>query len=607
MANQRSLELTLNKILSSKSIRTLFHPIYNLQHNTILGYEALSRGPHGSELEFADTLFGFAHKQNQRMELECLCVERALANATRLNLPGKIFVNISPSTLIKCFHDKYDLQTLLRRYQVSGHQLVIELIEVNPAKDLNQLKYHMDEIRSLGVQFAIDDLGSGNSGLIQWAILQPEFCKIDRFFIKNCIDDPVKKAFLRSFQKIGEDTQTEIIAEGIETEHELHLVQQLNITQVQGYLMSMPSETPSTDNIQIESNQTSYIQKPLLEETVAQLLERNLAVQKNLTTQQVMSLFRDNKALHVIPVLDGEKPVGVALRADMMEHFAMPFGHALYDNKPIESLMRKDIIVVDKDVSLDDLSKMVTETQREDIRAHFVISDNDKYLGIGSVKMLLKRITDTKIQHAKYANPLTLLPGNVPIDKEIDSLLRQRHGFHLAYLDLDNFKPFNDLYGYSKGDQAIQLVADLLKQHCPSKSTSIGHIGGDDFVIIYREENWHQMLLKLLADFDEKVKNLLYPQHLKDGGYWATNRSGQRDFFPILSLSAGVVWASIANCQSHHDVASLATQAKKEAKKRLGSSIYLHCEQTNLDEGKRVVEQFTQPANANCALSLATS
>ena len=85
----------------------------------------------------------------------------------------------------------------------------------------------------------------------------------------------------------------------------------------------------------------------------------------------------------------------------------------------------------------------------------FIIVNNQQYLGVGSIIDILTEVSNLQIDNARYANPLSLLPGNVPISKKLDFLLTIQEQFTVCYIDLDNFKPYNDYYGYENGDQVI--------------------------------------------------------------------------------------------------------------------------------------------------------
>lgn len=144
--------------------------------------------------------------------------------------------------------------------------------------------------------------------------------------------------------------------------------------------------------------------------------------------------------------------------------------------------------------------------------------------------------------------------------------------FHVAYFDLNDFKPFNDFFGYSKGDAVIQLVGSLIKD-LVAPNNFIGHIGGDDFVVIFGDDNWQQQCQNILDEFAVKVRDFYPADTLAEGGVWTKNRHGEHQFHSILSLAIGVVHPT--QCRNHHQVAELAAQAKKHAKQTGGNHIYL--------------------------------
>ena len=111
------------------------------------------------------------------------------------------------------------------------------------------------------------------------------------------------------------------------------------------------------------------------------------------------------------------------------------------------------------------------------------MTENDVYRGMGNYLDLLKDLTEMKISFAKHMNPLSNLPGNVPISQQISSFIDSAENFTVCYFDLDHFKPYNDTYGFSKGDEVIRKVSELLCQHSCENNDFVGHVGGDDFVV----------------------------------------------------------------------------------------------------------------------------
>jgi len=152
-------------------------------------------------------------------------------------------------------------------------------------------------------------------------------------------------------------------------------------------------------------------------------------------------------------------------------------------------------------------------------------------------------------------------------------LARSEH-FSVLYLDLDNFKAYNDVYGFKRGDEVLKLTAELLQQYFSETlfdNSFVGHIGGDDFVVVLEETVNSERLREFLAIFDEKILTYYDELHVKEGGITATNRRGVLETFPIMSVSLAVVTDENGPFASYHAVAKRATELKKICKAVQGS------------------------------------
>jgi len=246
-----------------------------------------------------------------------------------------------------------------------------------------------------------------------------------------------------------------------------------------------------------------------------------------------------------------------------------------YGKKTIQSFAGQMPMVFDESTRIEHVSQQLTEKSLAD--AAFIITSGGHYSGIGTVMDLLQLITQQQVQNAQHANPLTLLPGVTPMNQLIDDLLAKQTRFTLAYFDLDNFKPFNDVYGYDKGDQAIKLVAGLLSNSVMGGQGNVGHIGGDDFIVIFTEEDWENSCKQILSTFQQRALNLYNQKERLAGGINSFDRKGNPCFFPLLSLSIGIVSAdAMLHCQSHIDIADLAAEAKHQAKEIEGNSYFIN-------------------------------
>ncbi|MGL4542427.1 MAG: GGDEF domain-containing protein, partial [Polymorphobacter sp.] len=277
--------------------------------------------------------------------------------------------------------------------------------------------------------------------------------------------------------------------------------------------------------------------------------------------------------LLTIPVVERGETVGILRRHTLLERFARPFNRELFGKKPCVTMADREPMCVDAALDLHQLSAQVAISGRNTLIDGFVVTDCGRYLGMATGFDLIRKITELQINEARYANPLTGLPGNVPISETLALKLQTVRDFVVAYADLDNFKPFNDLYGYSAGDRIICLVARLLLEASDARQDFVGHVGGDDFVVVMESADWHSRLQRLLPQFEREVRHCFSEEHVLQGGYEVNSRGGDMAFMPLTSLSVGVVNCHAGRFASYDEVAQAAAQVKKKAKQVVGNSL----------------------------------
>ncbi len=313
-----------------------------------------------------------------------------------------------------------------------------------------------------------------------------------------------------------------------------------------------------------------------LPKTVSCLVTPNLSIAPDLTVEAVGMILRRNKELYYLPVIQDEQPIGLIRRLDFMDIYLSNFGRELHGRKLAVGFMDHNPLIIEERLSLEEASRLVTTRMNRFSDPHaFIIAQDGYYRGLGWTLNLLEKITDLRVHDARYANPLTLLPGNVPIQEQIEALLQARRRFAVAYCDLDHFKPFNDVYGYEQGDQIIQHVGQILVAHTDPERDFVGHIGGDDFIVIFESPDWYRRSERILEVFSQIAPRFYTADDQQRGGITAYDRRGQEQFFPLLSLSIGVVQPDPSECDSHHEVATLATEAKHQAKLLSGNSLFV--------------------------------
>jgi diguanylate cyclase (GGDEF)-like protein len=251
-----------------------------------------------------------------------------------------------------------------------------------------------------------------------------------------------------------------------------------------------------------------------------------------------------------------------------------PLHPEIYNRKPVTAVMDTTAVQIDARARLEQVSRLVTGQQARQ-QEDFIITRGGEYLGLGRSIDLLRHITAQQIQMAKQANPLTGLPGNREIQAHLSQLVNRRRTFIACHLDLDNFKPFNDTYGYQQGDQVLLHVATTIVRNIRTRMDFAGHIGGDDYVLILRSRDWSIRLLSILEDLSVSLVNFHSAEHRRAGHIDAHGRDGVLASFSLLSVSIAAVEVAAAPGTTLDSVAEELRRTKVAAKARAGCSCLL--------------------------------
>ncbi len=573
----KAMQRTIKEILSRRQMQAVFQPIVEMGRHLIIGYEALIRGPSDSPLHNPITLFEMALRQNLLVEAEQVARVISIESCSRLGLEGWLFINTSPLTLLQSAHMNGETLRVLERNRIAPERVVMEISEQLPVGDYSLMRDALEHYRGQGFRVAIDDLGAGYSSLRGWAELRPEFVKIDRHFISGCDRDPVKRQFLESLQAIADSIGCKLVAEGIETEGEHAAIGDIGIHYGQGYWFARPSADPPR---RLESRipavaATAPVSVRLTTETVRGITRSAPWLSPERTAAQLAERFQSEPELQAIAVVHRERPLGLVSRNHFLLQYHRPYGRELFGRHPVTRFLDPNILSVEAAEPLDAVSRKLTGTLEQTLHELFLVTEQGRYLGIGSSLDLLRRITELQLRAARYANPLTQLPGNVPIEEQIDTLLAAGSGFVLCYVDIDNFKPYNDYYSYVRGDEMIRVLARCLNESCPVEGF-VGHIGGDDFILILPlADGWRAICEKVLERFAEFLPQLYDAVDFERGHIEAENRQGEMVRHPLASLSIGAVEVPPACTLGRLDLAALAGEAKVQAKRRRGNSLFV--------------------------------
>ena len=569
----------LNDVIEHRRLTVLFQPIIDLANSTIIGYESQIRGPSNDLLHSPVLLYSLAKQSDRLLDLENLCCQLTADCFVELKLPGILFLKLDVDVFLKHKFKEVQVVQTIEKAGIDPQRVVITLCVHEPydIDNLHFLPKIISRYTELGYKVALEDQGEIFHSSPE---IYPACVKINQYLIRDIDKDPFKVQLIKSLLNSAGSSGFITIAEGIETRGELLLAKELGISLGQGNFIARPSKNPTGVTPRDVYNALAYTANddnnaPHEHNSINSIMEKAPVFTLVNNNEDVFQVFEKNPQISVVSVTNNNVPVGLINRSVFINRFARPYQRELYGKKSCTTFMDPEPLIVDRNISIQDLSRLLAEDQRH-VSLGFIFTENGLYLGVGTSQKLIHEITEMQIQSARYANPLTGLPGNAPIDEHIDALLANEEEFCVCYFDLDNFKPFNDVYGFSMGDAMIQLTAKVINEQCSQEDDFVGHIGGDDFIVLFRSRDWEIRCRNMLEIFGTDVMSFFKPQDLERGGYVIDNRRGEKEFHNLTSLSIGAVPVQPKVFKSHRDIAVIATEAKKMAKKVHGNSLYVN-------------------------------
>jgi diguanylate cyclase (GGDEF)-like protein len=494
----------------------------------------------------------------------------------RLGLHGKLFLNVSGDALVYAWNMRGGALHFILDGGLSPNRIVLELTEHERIDDPALLHELLQDLRRMGLQFALDDFGDGRSSLRLWSQLQPEIVKIDKYFVQGVQDDAAKCASIKALVQLAEVFGARLVAEGIETEAEFAVVRDLGVSLGQGYLLGRPDaappgQLPPTVVSLFQTHKIAVfpetVRLPIRSASTGQLAIHAPAVAPSVQNDRIARLFSEHPDLHALPVVEGDRAIGIINRRAFMDRYAQPYQREVYGRKPCTMFMNDRPLLLEKSTPLESLTQVLTGEDQRYLSDGFIVTDEGRYAGIGTGESLVRAVSEIRIEAARYANPLTFLPGNIPISEHIARLLASRASFTACYFDLNQFKPFNDRYGYWRGDKMIKLAAELIARHCDPLRDFLGHVGGDDFIVLFQSDDWRLRCEQIVVMFNLEARQLYDAEDIANGRIRGEDRHGNPAFFPATTMSIGAVQASgSGRFTNHEDVASAAAAAKHQAK-----------------------------------------
>jgi diguanylate cyclase (GGDEF)-like protein len=579
------------ELIDNDLLTVHFQPIYSVNNGTVYAYEALTRIKEGARIRDGylfnniGDLFKSAILVNFISHLDVICRANALKYSASQGLresEAYICINICPETLMDPSHLVGVTDELSEEYGIAKEKIILEITEESAIKNLDLFKKTITRYRQRGYKIAIDDFGAGYGGLKMLSMIEPELVKIDCHFISNIDKTTVKYNLVDAIATACHRMGIKIVAEGIEREEELAIVLNMGIELLQGYYLCRPAPELKSAPAALPNLAAAETDDPAAnpeQNFMGDIAKRVEAIQPSESVTEAFMKFSNLPELRGLPVVENERVIGMLHRQRFLENQILGrygYGFALNTNKKVEQLMERQFFMVEAAATIQDVAHMIQIRKNDFLYDDICVTKNGKYVGTASIMSLLDAITEKSIVLARGANPLSGLPGNEFIQREIEKRLSQKMHFDVCYLDLDNFKPFNDHYGFERGDVVIKTIAEIIREEIEAEKNSfnfVGHIGGDDFIMILRPQISVPLCEKIIKKFTVQLPALHGILDHQNGFYVSKNRQGNEEKYQLLSISIGIVSTDIKNAKSYGQIASIASEVKKAAKMKPGSAI----------------------------------
>jgi len=567
-------------LLRKSEFVSVFQEIRDLRDNAVIGYEALLRLPPDVGFEGPLNAFRVAAAAGRLPDLEIAALEAHLAAARSLP-PGRLFLNLSALSFEDERLEPHPLTRLVRDAGFAPERVVLELTELVRLADPVDFARTVRPLREEGFALAVDDFGAGFSNVPLLAELAPDFIKLDASLVTGARMHPRKRVVLEALAQLGRRLNGTVVAEGLETEEDVRAAREAGVPLGQGYVFGRP--VAASAHVTGEAHRPYVLKSRLAspEETVEPLVRTVGTVLFDTPVGQLVPLFERDEELGAVPVLDGRAAIGLVTRSLLFFHLGHQYGFSLWRDRPLHRFLSEMDVRHDalrSDAPLEEAAEVV---RRRPVARRYdpilVETPAGAFEGLLTVDALLAEMTRQKVALALQSSPLTGLPGTSLLARRAEALLAAGRPFALGWADLDDFKPFNDRYGFARGDAALLLAADVLSRHLGDGPEEIlAHAGGDDFAFVVRSECAEERARAATAEFSERIVGLYDLSERAAGQIVATDRLGVRRRYGFLSLSVGILTWSGERGVDYRTLATIVAELKSAAKAIDGPAVILN-------------------------------
>lgn len=560
-----------------------FQPIVDIHTGKTYGVEALIRNYEKAKFRSIDDIFDTAVKEQILYKIDIKLREIAIRKFSKITFANKIriFYNIDNRLEFTKNFNTQNTKNILEKLNLTDSNICFEISEKTHANFNELMNFQaFSHYKNQNYNIAIDDFGVGLSGFKLLYYSEPDFIKIDKFFIYEISKNTKKQLFVQSIVKIAQNMGIKTIAEGIESKEDFITCKALGCNMAQGFYIQKP--TLNIENIKKTYKEIYFIhqkeqRKNNISKEISKKIEKLEPINHKSDIEKMLDVFRKNAtSTRLIPVVDDNMhPKGVIYETDLKTYSFSSFGWSLLFNKTKGNIKKIISRCGIADIN-DNLDKIIDAHSSKQNSQGVLITKNEKYYGYLSSRVLLDLIYERNILNAKDQNPLTGLSGNNIINEFLSVCLSSTKKSVIIYFDIDNFKPYNDFYGFRNGDRVIKLFAEILDKESKKIPASklVGHIGGDDFFlgINTNEDISYDYIYNITNNILSKFKNdveSFYDKKDRELKFIITkNRQGVDEKFSLTTISAALLLINPKKSKSltNEEITQICSKLKKTAK-----------------------------------------
>ncbi|SDW12287.1 diguanylate cyclase/phosphodiesterase [Saccharopolyspora shandongensis] len=469
-------------------VRFAFQPLINIKTGAIVAIEALAR-PVGAHVQ---DLFREAARQRRLTELDVELATSALNSAAEHESLLPLHLNIFGGTVT---HDLPRLDLLREKLREIGRREQEVTLEIGPPfarLDSAELLSGVEKLRADGFQVALDGVGEGDVPLTLIADIGPAVVKLDRAVVAGLPDNPARVAVVEAVRHLCESTESQLVAEGVENERQLTALRRNGIRLVQGNLLAPAARRPPTASsvpgvaAEVTDPQGPSISTLATGPRVTEFLSPATMLPTDATADKVRSVLADHPEISGVVLVDEQnRPRWTIDRNRFLLAVTGPYGHALHAKRAASRLADEPRVVNTATTAMEALSLVTRSDQYRMYDDAIVVDESGRCLGAVRAGDLIRGMAELKVEEAAALNPLTRLPGSDAIARDVARRIAAGEIFAVSWLDIDSFKKVNDTAGFSAGDDLIRAIGRSLTDAATSlRSVQVGHVGGDDFLLV---------------------------------------------------------------------------------------------------------------------------